>query len=248
MRPRNANEVKSSWRTGSPGVLSAVLKAVGRRLIFGVALASGFNVAALAFAAVSATTPGRQEKNADPGPIKPIIDGMQRAGARLKRGDTGPATRTLQEKVVNDLQKLIDASKPKSRGGSQQPESGSRRQTGTQNRSQPEGNSALDATGEPTGAGQPGRKSGAGKPTASEKKTADNPQHPLLREVWGHLPPVLRERAPSDFHETILPAYDDLVRRYFEALLDGSSRSGPSRPVPLQSPTQGPATQGSPAQ
>ena len=234
--------------SGSPGVLSVLLKAVRCHVIVAAALASGLDVAYPAVAAVSATTPGRQEKDSDPGPIKSIIEGMQGAGARLKRGDTGPGTRTLQEKVVNDLQKLIDAVKPKSRSGSRQPDPGSRRETGTQNRSQPQGNPASDAASEPAGGGQPGRKSGVGKPRASEKKAAGSPHRPLLREVWGHLPPALRERVPSDFHETILPAYDDLVRRYFEALLDGSSPSGRNRPVPLQAPTQAPPTQGSPAQ
>jgi hypothetical protein len=225
-----------------------LLKAVRCQMVLGAAMVAGLYPSHPAVAAVSAITSAKQEKDSDPGPIKPIIDGMQGAGARLKRGDTGPGTRTIQEKVVNDLQKLIDAAKPKSRGNNQQPNTGSRQETGSQNRPQPQENPSADATSEPAGSGQPGRQSGAAKPSPSEKKSPGSPQRPLLREVWGHLPPALRERVASDFHEAILPAYDDLIRRYFEALLDGSSPPGANRPAPLRTPIQGPPTQGSPAQ
>jgi hypothetical protein len=225
-----------------------LLKAVRCQLILGAALAIGFDTSHAVVAAISASTPAKQVKDSDPGPIKPIIDGMQGAGARLKRGDTGPGTRTIQEQVVNDLQKLIDAAKPKSQENKQQPNSGSRQETGSQNRPQPQENPSADATSEPAGNGQPGRKSGSAKPSPSEKKSPGSPQRPLLREVWGHLPPALRERVASDFHEAILPAYDDLIRRYFEALLDGSTPTGANRQAPLRTPIQGPPTQGSPAQ
>ena len=203
-------------------------------LVAGFALL-GVGAASSGFAAVSAPSAARQEKDSDPGPIKPIMEGMHGAEARLKRGDTGAGTRTIQEKVVNDLQKLIDAAKSKPRGGSQQPNSGTRQESGSQNRPQPQGSPTSETPSGSTGAGQPGRKPGAGKFSTGEKekKPTDSPQRPLLREVWGHLPPALRERVPSDFHETILPAYDDLVRRYFEALLNGSSPAGPDR-LPTQ--------------
>jgi hypothetical protein len=198
------------------------------------------------FAAVAAKSPVQSAKESDPGPIKPIMDGMQGAEARLKAGDTGADTRTIQEKIVTDLQKLIDAAKPRSREGNQQQNSGSRQESGSQNRSQQQGNPATSETSTGSAGGtkadpgssrsnQPGRKPGVGKPagTEKEKRPSDSPRRPLMRDVWGHLPPALRERVPSDFHETILPAYDDLVRRYFEALLNGPSSAGPD---PLQSP------------
>jgi hypothetical protein len=216
-------------------------------LILGAVLTLLLDLAQPAVAAITSTTPSKQQKDADRGPINAIINGMQGAGERLKQGDTGSGTRTMQEKVVDDIQKLIDAAKPKSRDGNQQPNSGSRRERGSQDREQQShGKSGSDASSEPAGGGQPGRKSGAGKPLPSGKKLVGRPQRPLLREVWGHLPPALRERVPSDFHETILPDYDDLVRRYFEALLDGASPPRPNPPIIV--PAQGPSGQALPAQ
>jgi hypothetical protein len=188
---------------------------------------------------VRAASPESQrnvQKGSEIDAVKSIIDGMQGAGARLKHGDTGTGTRQIQEKVVQDIQKLIDAAKPKSPNSNPQQNPGSRQQSGSQSQSQsqqPQGQQSENPGSKPAGTGQPGRKSGVGKPLTSDKKGSVRQQRPLFREVWGHLPPALRERAPSDFHEAILPAYDDLVRRYFEALLDNPS-SAPNRAAPAQ--------------
>lgn len=190
-----------------------------------------------------AAVPAQAQKNAQTGAeieaVKSIIDGMQGAGARLKRGDTGTETRQIQDKVVSDIQKLIDAAKQKSPNNNPQQNSGSRQQqSGSQSQSQSQqspGQQGTNPGSKPAGTGQPGRKSGVGKPLLSDKSGAARQQRPLFREVWGHLPPALRERAPSDFHEVTLPAYDDLVRRYFEALLDGAS-GAPSRRDAEQAP------------
>jgi hypothetical protein len=185
--------------------------------------------------------------------VKSIIDGMQGAGARLKRGDTGTQTRQIQGKVIQDIQKLIDAAKPKSPNRNPQQNPGASQQSGSQSQSpseqsqQAQGQQSGDPGSKPSKTGKPGRKSGVGKPLASEKQSTARQQRPLFREVWGHLPPALRERVPSDFHEATLPAYDDLVRRYFEALLDSPSSSASNRAAPgpsaspersLESPAQ----------
>ena len=215
--------------------------------MIGAAIACSL-AAGVAAAAVTAQPPAaRQEKDANLGPVKAIVDGMQNAGVRLKQGDTGSGTRTIQEQVVNDLQKLIDEAKSKSRR-SQQQKSESNQNKGSQNRSESQQKSGSDAaSGTQPASGQPGRKSGMGKPSISDKKPPGLPQRPLFREVWGHLPPALRERVPSDFHEAILPAYDDLVRRYFESLLDSSAERGSDPSVPPRGASSGSTGPNSPA-
>ena len=186
-----------------------------------------------AAAAAIVQAPAAKAKQADSSPIQPVIDGMKGAGDRLKHGDTGPGTRAIQEKAVSDLQKLIDAAKSKSKSGNPSSKQGSRKESGTQNGEKSQEGPAAAKSGKPEGAnGRPGRPTKGGKqPVSVQKSTAGNPQRPLLREVWGHLPPAMRERVVSDFQETVLPAYDDLVRRYFEALLDSSTPSGSKRPA-----------------
>jgi hypothetical protein len=212
------------------------------RSVLGALIVVTLSRVAPSAAAVQAQAQKNTQKSAEIDAVQSIIDGMQGAGARLKLGDTGAGTRQIQEKVVSDIQKLIDAAKPNSPNANPQQNSGSRQQSGSQSQpqqsqdQQSQKQQGTDAGSKPAGTGQPGRKSGVGKPLPSAKGAATRQQRLLFREVWGHLPPALRERAPSDFHEVILPAYDDLVRRYFEALQDGAS-AAPNRPEPGQTAT-----------
>jgi hypothetical protein len=224
---------------GTPGLLPTCCETVCRCVVIGATIACGLAAGEAAAAVTTQPPVARQEKDANLGPIKAIVDGMQNAGVRLKQGDTGTGTRTIQEKVVNDLQKLIDEAKSKSRRRQQQKSESNQNQS-SQNRSESQQKSGADAASSAQPAsGQPGRKSGMGKPSVSEKRPPGLPQRPLLREVWGHLPPALRERVPSDFHEAILPAYDDLVRRYFESLLDSSAERGPDVSLPPRGAVSG---------
>ncbi len=44
----------------------------------------------------------------------------------------------------------------------------------------------------------------------------------MLNAVWGHLPPSVREKMLSLSSDKYLPKYEDLARRYFEALAEPS--------------------------
>ncbi|MCH7989735.1 MAG: hypothetical protein IID46_11395, partial [Planctomycetes bacterium] len=43
-------------------------------------------------------------------------------------------------------------------------------------------------------------------------------QRRMLEDVWGHLPPALRERMQNVMNEKYLPKYDEMIRRYFKSL------------------------------
>jgi hypothetical protein len=68
-----------------------------------------------------------------------------------------------------------------------------------------------------------------------EARPAEDPlTAKLTKDVWGHLPPHLREQLLNVYSEKYLPKYEELVRQYYEALAqqsrDGSSRSNNRRP------------------
>jgi hypothetical protein len=173
-------------------------------------------------------------------PVAPIVKQMKAAQTRLKEGDTGPGTRGIQEQVVRDLDKLIDAASRqsdsnRSSGGSQSEaksskdsDNGSPQPSESSQRGQKEGASAAK------GGSAPGKRSGARTPRQIATKGGLAGHGSLLREVWGHLPPAVREHVRVDFSETVLPAYDDLVRRYFEALLEEPPQRGAKAPAPTQ--------------
>jgi hypothetical protein len=156
--------------------------------------------------------------------VGPIIERMQNAQSRLKRGDTSSQTRKVQGQVVDDLQKLIDAARRNaSRNQQQNPGSG---RSSAQPQDQSQRGQASQAGSQPA-AGLPTGSKANSKPPATNGKPPALTVRPLWQAVWGHLPPTVRERVRNaDFGETILPAYDDLVRRYFEALLDEPPAEG----------------------
>jgi hypothetical protein len=179
----------------------------------------------LATVSASSTPPARGLGSTAPSPVAPIVKEMKDAQTRLKAGDTGPGTRGIQEQVVRDLEKLIDAasrqsdssSSRKSPSESKAPkdsDNGQQQPSEASQRGQSEGAAAAK------GGSAPGTRGGprAARPVSTKGALAS--QRSLVREVWGHLPPAIRERVRVDFGETVLPAYDELVRRYFEALLE----------------------------
>ena len=55
---------------------------------------------------------------------------------------------------------------------------------------------------------------------ARERAAALARRRALIDEVWGHLPPAMRERLLNVGSEKLLPKYEDLIRRYYEALAE----------------------------
>ncbi|HEV3304609.1 MAG TPA: hypothetical protein VG055_33470 [Planctomycetaceae bacterium] len=191
----------------------------------------------------SSTPPTRGLGATAPNPVEPIVKRMKAAQTRLKDGDTGPDTRGIQEQVVQDLEKLIDAASRQSdssRSSQKSPPGKSPKESenGSPQQSQAAPRSGADGASATTGGAAPGRHGGARTPRVGQARVAITGHGSLVREVWGHLPPAVRERVPVNFSETVLPAYDELVRRYFEALLEESPRGkggapGSTNPRPL---------------
>ena len=171
-------------------------------------------------------------------PLEEAVTGMRSAQERIAEKDTGQETREIQEQVVANLQKLIDMMKDRqsqppsaSSGSPQSPEDQQPRQpqkgnpnpqqrVGQQNQqTNPEGQEKTqqqltkkeneDAT-ESTDEQREGRKGNA--------NLAPRPE--MLNEVWGHLPPSVRLLLLNNSSDKYLPKYEDLARRYFEALAE----------------------------
>ncbi|HET6328294.1 MAG TPA: hypothetical protein VFG04_26670 [Planctomycetaceae bacterium] len=177
-------------------------------------------------------------------PVEPIVKQMKAAQTRLKEGNTGAETRGIQAQVVRDLDKLIDAASKQSgspsRGSGKSQSGGEKSPQNSENGSPPPSSggkqSGADGATAKGGGPAPGKNGGRRSPRAIQAKVSIPGDRSLLREVWGHLPPAVREHVRVDFSETVLPAYDELVRRYFEALLEEPSQRPGSAP-----PTRGTA-------
>jgi hypothetical protein len=96
-------------------------------------------------------------------------------------------------------------------------------------RGQPGGDPAED--GDTGSAGGPGDESGRERDDASEsaERTGERPPNErdeeladqklqLELDVWGHLPPKLREQLLNTYGEKMLPQYEQQIREYYQAL------------------------------
>ena len=55
---------------------------------------------------------------------------------------------------------------------------------------------------------------------AQQKAAEEARRRAVANDVWGHLPPNVREALQKSFNERYLPKYEDLVRRYYESLAE----------------------------
>jgi hypothetical protein len=193
----------------------------------GAALAASLAAGSPLQAAVTTGPPA--DKTAATSLVAPIAAEMRSAQARLQKNDTGPQTRAIQDAALRRLDELIKMAQRDSQNSDRSSGSGSPQGSPSDKQSSSAADQGSEAGTGPA-AGQAGgpQKPGTGKPPAATTQAPPANRRLLAREVWGHLPPAVRERVKSEFSEQVLPAYDELVRRYFEALLE------PAAPEPSQ--------------
>ena len=174
-----------------------------------------------------------QESATDENPLENAIKGMLDAEKRIGNRNIGEKTQNIQKKVVDDLQKLIDLANQRQQQQSQRRQQNSQRQrnrqqNGTRQQGPPQ-QQKQPSPSQQNVSGQQNRKqpgdSGAGARGGDPNSLELLRQRRILEEVWGHLPPALRERMQNVIGEKYLPKYDEMIRRYFKSLAkDETSR------------------------
>uniref|UniRef100_A0A7C4LMW3 Uncharacterized protein n=1 Tax=Schlesneria paludicola TaxID=360056 RepID=A0A7C4LMW3_9PLAN len=181
-------------------------------------------------AAPASSTPDAQARR--------IIEQMQAAHEKLSRKDAGPETQAIQKEVLAALDELLKAppqqnpqSSPQGGGGSA---AGGAGQAGSRSRSDPDPappdqqpqQTVSESSGKANGAVERNRQNA--EDAIERTGTAPTVDQTALRrrrlevDVWGHLPEKLREQLLSTYGEKVVPQYEDLVRRFYEALSEPS--------------------------
>ncbi len=163
--------------------------------------------------------------------VNRLLENTDSARERLAAGELDERTAAIQQQILDDLDALIGlAGSSPPAGSSSAPPSGEEspsQTSGSGQSGQSQAEQAQTAAGktESTGSGEPG-----GDPNAMSRESAERTAMAgetaadrerrlgLATAAWGHLPPKVREQMRSAFSETYLPEYDELVRRYYEAL------------------------------
>jgi hypothetical protein len=151
----------------------------------------------------------RQQEGEDSGPLSQIIKEMREVQERLGKPDTGEETRKKQEQIVKQIEKMIEQMRnSQSQSKSQRKSLAIRqgRQPGQQPGDQPGNNGGYAPNAKPQ------------KPTTRRSLAGG-------KEVWGDLPPELRQELDNVMREEFLTTRQELIERYFLSL----SKKKPSR-------------------
>lgn len=191
---------------------------------------------------------GESEDEAGIDQLERAINAMREIQQRMEAEDTGKETVELQRGVLRDLTRLIeeaqkqlqnpqdsqseqqkdkDKEKNKKSAGKRKLKSWTKVQQGSQapknaGKSPQELEQAEEQARQNAQAQDSSEKVDPKK--AAEVEAAR--QRQLVKDVWGHLPPALREELLNVYSEKYLPRYEDLVRRYYEALAEKNKPRG----------------------
>jgi hypothetical protein len=164
-------------------------------------------------------------------PLQRAVDGMREAGKRIATRDTGSATREIQRQVVDELNKLIQMARQNQSPAQSRPSQSSQQQDRAQelqkSEDQPEhGRKPQETQKRDPNAGDERKEAQDSQERAGRGKDGQVQtliQRRLVDAAWGHLPIRLRQKLVNIYDEKTLPQYEELVRRYFEALAEERS-------------------------
>ena len=181
---------------------------------------------------------GKSQTGTSPVPEEDALDqtvrSMRRASHRIEQADLSEDTRELQMDILAGIDALIDRLQSQPPAPPQPPrdsQSETKEQQQAREQTSAPQNSA-DSPPQPDSKQQPSGQSS--RPQTENKQAAESSEEnqrkararattlarrrALINEVWGHLPPTLREKLLNVGSEKLLPQYEELIRRYYESL------------------------------
>jgi hypothetical protein len=142
-------------------------------------------------------------------PFAIIAQKMQRSQNALTQGDSSEKTQKIQADIMLDLDKLLDQAKKQQCSGGNCNKPGS-------------GNKPGNSAGNSNKPGQGKGTSGEAKDSTPEKELASQ-----LKEIWGHLPPKVRESMQNVSMDSFLPKYQTLIEEYYKKLAEQPTKNVP---------------------
>lgn len=174
------------------------------------------------------------------------VEAMREVSRRLDKLNLTDETEQLQTGIVTNIDALIeklrntppppsssnssDQSNPdqSDQNSSQDQQTGSKQQPQQTPQKQQGADSTSGGAAPQPQQGKSGESSEENLRQARERAATLARRRALVDEVWGHLPPAMRERLLNVGSEKLLPKYEELIRRYYEALAE-PERTGSKR-------------------
>jgi len=175
-----------------------------------------------------------ESKASLPDELDRAVASMRDVTERLDRKDFSEETSRLQTSILDNIDSLIERLKnqpPPQSSPSQSDQSNPDQQN--QNRNEQSGSPQNQEQKADSNASKPKAGTGSKSQSQAEKSEESSETNPreaqeraaalarrraLVNEVWGHLPPAIRERLLNVQSEKLLPGYESMIRRYYESL------------------------------
>jgi hypothetical protein len=191
----------------------------------------------------------------DPEKLKDLIaKDMQSAEQKLKAYDPGSETQSLQDRVIKNLDKLLDLARNPPQSDQQQQQQQSKGQMGKQKSGQkqgqmsrrqermmrrqqqerlargqqkgqmPQGQQDQDQQEQNQQANRNNPRFGGGNTSGKADRMSD-----IVKDIWGHLPETLRQEVDHYYRDQFMPRYRDLLQQYYSRLAEQERRSREGR-------------------
>ena len=154
------------------------------------------------------------------GPLVEVERNMKTAQALIRAADSLDRAPPVQQQVVADLDALIEQLAKQCCSGAGQPGE------------QPKPSSKRSQTASAKPGAKPGRGSSPARDSIARLQRGDpqavnlSEREALLKDLWGHLPPHVREQMLQAHSDEFLPQYELEIEKYFRRLAEQPDERG----------------------
>ena len=177
------------------------------------------------------------------GQLQKVARDLQRARERVEAEKTGAETRQFQQRAIDDLEelkKLVErrqnqmSKKKQSKNSKSKPSSSKseRQESQQKDANDPQNSEGSNSQNQDDKEG--GKERRDGKANDANEQLNDSARRPqeeearrvaIIKDVWGHLPPHVREAMLNSLGEKYLPKYEELVKKYYEDLAEKNRKN-----------------------
>jgi len=153
-------------------------------------------------------------------PLTRVSERMRQVEIRIADQNTATETQQIQKKIISELDILIaqmEKQCQQSSGGKPK----SKPKPNQQKKPEPKPNQG-EATQQASD--DPASESTDRVQSAEDIQTKMEELEVLVKKVWGHLPPRVREQMQNAESERILPQYESLIEAYYQRLAEDQQR------------------------
>lgn len=159
-------------------------------------------------------------------PVSRLTEQMREVEQRLRRNERDDSLKPRQEEIVRQLDELLQQMKQQQQ---QQSKSSSKKPSQGQSQSRqdtPQPGQQQQQAGQKQQGDKPAQDSNDDLKRRQAEKVDMAKMQEMLKDIWGQLPPRLREQMMQAGVEKFVPKYELLIEEYFKALAERQNTEG----------------------